>query len=100
MGGKIDVKHIGQNDKGQMRLSRRAALLRDSPTTATGAPLNPATATAAAARFAESRRMHGAALGGTRRQRECRATFAGDAPVAAVERARRERRNGRAAGRH
>lgn len=48
-GGKIDVKHIGQNDKGQMRLSRRAALLRDSPTTATGAPLNPASATASAA---------------------------------------------------
>ena len=40
IGTKIDVKFIGKNDKGQMRLSRRAVSLRDSPTSATGAPLN------------------------------------------------------------
>ena len=35
-GVKIDVKYLGKNDKGQMRLSRRAALLRDSTPSATG----------------------------------------------------------------
>jgi hypothetical protein len=37
----MDVKYIGKNDKGQMRLSRRAVLLRDSPVNATGGPLLP-----------------------------------------------------------
>ena len=41
VGKLIDVKYIGNNEKGQMRLSRRAVLLRDSPTNATGGPLNP-----------------------------------------------------------
>jgi hypothetical protein len=30
VGQKIDVKFLGKNDKGQMRLSRRAVMLRDS----------------------------------------------------------------------
>lgn len=36
-GQKIDVKYLGKNEKGQMRLSRKAVLMRDSPKTATGA---------------------------------------------------------------
>ncbi len=35
-GQKVDVKYLGKNEKGQMRLSRRAVLLRDTPLTATG----------------------------------------------------------------
>ena len=31
-GEKMDVKFLGKNDKGQMRLSRRAILMRDAPT--------------------------------------------------------------------
>ena len=31
-GEKMDVKFLGKNDKGQMRLSRRAVLMRDAPT--------------------------------------------------------------------
>ncbi|KAJ1438798.1 hypothetical protein B484DRAFT_392120 [Ochromonadaceae sp. CCMP2298] len=30
VGQKIDVKFLGKNEKGQMRLSRRAVLMRDS----------------------------------------------------------------------
>lgn len=33
VGQKMDVKYLGKNDKGQMRLSRRAVLMRDAPTT-------------------------------------------------------------------
>jgi polyribonucleotide nucleotidyltransferase len=40
-GQKIDVKYLGKNEKGQMRLSRRAVLRRDSPVTVTGAPATP-----------------------------------------------------------
>ena len=32
VGQKIDVKYLGKNEKGQMRLSRRAVLMRDSGT--------------------------------------------------------------------
>lgn len=31
IGQKMDVKYLGKNEKGQMRLSRRAVLMRDSP---------------------------------------------------------------------
>jgi predicted RNA-binding protein with RPS1 domain len=34
VGQKLDVKYIGKNEKGQMRLSRRAVLMRDSTPTA------------------------------------------------------------------
>lgn len=37
VGDTMDVKYIGKNEKGQMRLSRRAVLMRDSPSSATGA---------------------------------------------------------------
>ena len=30
VGQKLDVKYLGKNEKGQMRLSRRAVLMRDS----------------------------------------------------------------------
>lgn len=33
MGQLLDVKYLGKNEKGQMRLSRRAVLMRDAPTT-------------------------------------------------------------------
>ena len=33
IGQKMDVKYLGKNEKGQMRLSRRAVLMRDAPTT-------------------------------------------------------------------
>ena len=32
VGQPIDVKYLGKNEKGQMRLSRRAVLMRDSTT--------------------------------------------------------------------
>ena len=56
VGTQIDVKYIGNNEKGQMRLSRRAVLLRDSPTSATGGPLtaNPGAASAVATTTADS----------------------------------------------
>ena len=50
----IDVKYLGKNEKGQMRLSRKAVLLRDSPSTATGAraePAKPSLSAAAEAAF-------------------------------------------------
>jgi hypothetical protein len=31
VGVKIDVKHMGKNEKGQIRLSRRIVLHRDNP---------------------------------------------------------------------
>ena len=36
IGQKLDVKFLGKNDKGQNRLSRRAVMLRDSPSPAAG----------------------------------------------------------------
>jgi predicted RNA-binding protein with RPS1 domain len=36
IGQKLDVKCLGKNEKGQLRLSRRAVLLRDSPQISTG----------------------------------------------------------------
>eukprot|EP00596_Hydrurales_sp_CCMP1899_P003549 CAMPEP_0119046454 /NCGR_PEP_ID=MMETSP1177-20130426/46662_1 /TAXON_ID=2985 /ORGANISM="Ochromonas sp, Strain CCMP1899" /LENGTH=812 /DNA_ID=CAMNT_0007019621 /DNA_START=307 /DNA_END=2745 /DNA_ORIENTATION=+ len=38
-GQKIDVKYLGKNDKGQMRLSRRACLLRDNTPAAAVRPV-------------------------------------------------------------
>jgi polyribonucleotide nucleotidyltransferase len=55
-GDKIDVKFLGKNEKGQMRLSRRAVLMRDAPTpasvssgaaTAAPTPMKPAEPSAA-----------------------------------------------------
>jgi predicted RNA-binding protein with RPS1 domain len=43
VGQQIDVKYVGKNDKGQLRLSRRAVMMRESPLSATGEPLNQAT---------------------------------------------------------
>jgi len=37
IGQELDVKNLGKNEKGQLRLSRRAVLLRDSTATVTGA---------------------------------------------------------------
>ena len=37
-GQKVDVKYLGNNDKGQMRLSRRAVMLRDAPGGASSLP--------------------------------------------------------------
>jgi polyribonucleotide nucleotidyltransferase len=37
VGQTLDVKYLGKNEKGQMRLSRRAVLMRDTPMTASGA---------------------------------------------------------------
>lgn len=36
IGQELDVKNLGKNEKGQLRLSRRAVLLRDSTATVTG----------------------------------------------------------------
>jgi polyribonucleotide nucleotidyltransferase len=36
VGQTLDVKYLGKNEKGQMRLSRRAVLMRDTPMTASG----------------------------------------------------------------
>ena len=36
VGQALDVKYLGKNEKGQMRLSRRAVLMRDAPVSATG----------------------------------------------------------------
>jgi len=36
IGQSLDVKYLGKNEKGQMRLSRRAVLMRDTPVTASG----------------------------------------------------------------
>lgn len=46
-GQKVDVKYLGKNEKGQMRLSRRAVLRRDSPVSVTGSPVTDSTQTAA-----------------------------------------------------
>ena len=37
-GQKVDVKYLGNNEKGQMRLSRRAVLMRDAPAVASSLP--------------------------------------------------------------
>ena len=37
-GQKIDVKYLGNNEKGQMRLSRRAVLMRDAPAVTSSLP--------------------------------------------------------------
>lgn len=47
-GQKIDVKYLGKNEKGQMRLSRRAVMKRDTPIGISGAPLNDSTPAPAA----------------------------------------------------
>lgn len=38
VGQKLDVKCLGKNEKGQLRLSRRQVLMRDSAATIPGAP--------------------------------------------------------------
>ena len=49
VGQKIDVKFLGKNDKNQNRFSRRAVMLRDSPSSASGRSTGMDTMSAAAA---------------------------------------------------
>jgi hypothetical protein len=54
VGQKIDVKCLGKNDKGQMRYSRRAVMLRDAPTPSASGGVSVVNSISAAAEAAYS----------------------------------------------